>query len=75
VKELMRYVRNGKKRVPVEKKVVLMMAYARNGRLEEHDHAEALQIPVYLLAYDDPRVIAITMFSYGRRSGTREHPS
>jgi hypothetical protein len=62
--------------VPAGKDIVLvMMAYDRNGKWENIDTLRDLQFPVYMLAYNDPRVISINMFSYSRKGGTRFHPS
>ncbi|HZM83719.1 MAG TPA: hypothetical protein VFC19_49000 [Candidatus Limnocylindrales bacterium] len=66
-------VTEAKSRVPQGKQIGLVMqAYARNGRWLNVDTLRDLQVPTYLLAHNDPRVVAITMFSYGRGSGTRE---
>jgi hypothetical protein len=63
-----------RQRVPPDKKIVLVMqAYARNGAWTNLDTLRDLQTATYQQAFDDPRVVAITMFSYGRPSGTREH--
>jgi hypothetical protein len=69
------YLTQAKARVPSDKKIVLvMMAYDRNSGWKNIATLTDLQIPTYLFAYNDPRVIAITMFSYGRCGGTRAHP-
>jgi len=63
-----------KNRVPADKQIGLVMqAYARNGGWTNIDTLRDLQAPTYLLAHDDPRVVMISMFSYGRPSGTRQH--
>jgi hypothetical protein len=75
VDALTAYVRRAKNRVPGDKKIVLiMMAYDRNGAWRNLETLIDLQVPAYLLAHDDPRVIAITMFSYGPPGGTHDHP-
>ena len=72
---LVQTVTAAKNRVPADKQIGLVMqAYARNGGWTNVDTLRDLQVPTYLLAYDDPRVVMVTMFSYGRPSGTREHP-
>ncbi len=69
------HIRNFKSQVPAKKKMVLvMMAYDRNGGWTNISTLEDLQEPVYLQAYNDPRVIAITMFAYSRAGGARHHP-
>lgn len=55
--------------------VIVMQAYTRNGAWTNIQTLKDLQEPSYLAAKDDPRVLALTMFSYGRPSGTRENPS
>jgi hypothetical protein len=63
-----------RQRVPTDKKIILVMqAYARNNAWTDMDTLRDLQTATYQQAFDDPRVVAITMFSYGRPSGTREH--
>jgi hypothetical protein len=64
-----------KTRVPADKKLVfVMMAYARNGLWTNMNTLKDLQMPTYNKAYNDQRVLGVTMFSYGRSSGTQEHP-
>jgi hypothetical protein len=48
------------------------MAYDRNGAWTDLETLRDLQTPAYLLAYNDPRVIAINMFSYTRAGGSRD---
>jgi hypothetical protein len=61
--------------VPADKCIVfVMMAYARNGLWTDISTLADLQEPTYLAGKDDPRVKFINMFSYGRASGTAEHP-
>jgi hypothetical protein len=61
--------------VPAGKNIVLVpMAYDRNGQWTNIDTLRDLQVPTYLLAYNDPRVIALNMFSYTRQGGSRDHP-
>jgi hypothetical protein len=59
-----------------------MMAYDRNGQWRNLDTLRDLQVPTYLAAYGDPRVVSINMFAYGRElpiaacvhGGTHCHP-
>lgn len=68
------FLSRAKQRVPASKDIVIvMMAYARNGSWTNLTTLKDLQAPAYYAAYNDRRVKAITMFSYGRPSGTREH--
>lgn len=70
-----RQVNTAKARVPAGKEIVLVMqAYDRNFNWTNIPTLVDLQIPTYLLAYNDPRVIAIFMFSYARPGGSRDHP-
>ncbi len=74
VSALSAFLSQAKQRVPSSKDIVIvMMAYARNGAWTNLATLKDLQTPAYYAAYNDPRVKAITMFSYGRPSGTREH--
>lgn len=74
IDNLNEYVTKAKSRVPTSKDIVLVMqAYARNGAWTNIATLTDLQIPTYLLAYSDPRVVAINMFAYARPSGTRQH--
>jgi len=70
------YLNAAKARVPSSKNIVLvMMAYDRNGNWTNMQTLVELQYDTYTLAAaSDPRVIAITMFSYGRQGGTHDHP-
>jgi hypothetical protein len=75
VEVLNKYLTSTKAQVPPGKQIVLvMMAYDRNGNWTNIDTLRDLQIPVYMQAFNDPRVIAITMFSYSRAGGSRDHP-
>ncbi|MCC6278653.1 MAG: hypothetical protein IT289_12125 [Oligoflexia bacterium] len=75
VNKLKKFLDQAKARVPRDKKIVLvMMAYARNGAWTNMNTLKELQLPTYQKAFEDDRVLAVTMFSYGRGSGTREHP-
>jgi hypothetical protein len=71
------YLTNAKAQVPAGKQIVLViMAYDRNGSWSSWSNIDTLrdlQIPVYLQAYNDPRVVAITMFAYTRPGGSRDH--
>ncbi|MBN2533958.1 MAG: Vps62-related protein, partial [Spirochaetales bacterium] len=61
--------------VPAGKSMVLItMAYARNGAWIDMDTLRDLQVPTYLIAHDNPRVLSIHMFAYTRATGTRDHP-
>lgn len=69
------YVEQAKARVPADKDlVIIMQAYDRNGGWTDIDTLTALQPVAYELAYADPRVLALTMFSYGRPGGSLDHP-
>ena len=73
--DLNRFLEQAKRRIPSDKQIVfIMMAYDRNGRWTNPDTLAALQLPVFVHAYDDPRVTAILMFSYGPPGGTRFYP-
>lgn len=75
VDKLNGFLNKAKNRVPADKNLVLIMqAYSRNYAWKNIDTLKMLQDPVYQAAKDDPRVLAITMFAYGRPSGTREYP-
>ena len=75
-----------KRRVPEGKRIVLIgMGYDRNGAWTTAPGGPGaapvnvaalrdLQIPTYLGGHDDPRVIALVFFSYGRPGGTRTYP-
>jgi hypothetical protein len=57
------------------KQVVLtMQAYDVNGSWTNTSTLEVLQDPVYMNAYADPVVMAITMFAYSRTGGTVDYP-
>jgi len=61
--------------VPAGKSIVLVpMAYDRNGAWPNLTTLRDLQIPMYLLAYSDPRVVALNLFSYTRAGGSFDHP-
>lgn len=51
----------------------VVMAYARNNGWTNIPTLVDLQSPPYLRGFDDPRVDGLTMFSYGRESGTHQH--
>tara|TARA_Y100000310_G_scaffold345721_1_gene468804 strand:- start:2092 stop:3897 length:1806 start_codon:yes stop_codon:yes gene_type:complete len=74
VNNLNNYLDRAKARVPSDKEIILIMqSYDRNGLWPNINTLVDLQEPVYLKAYNDPRVVAITMFSYARSGGTRLH--
>jgi hypothetical protein len=54
--------------------IVIMMAYDRNGQWTNIETLKMLQAPAYLKSYSDPRVSAITMFSYARPGGAKFYP-
>jgi hypothetical protein len=64
--------------VPVDKQIMLVqMSYNRNGAWTNIDHVRDLQIPTYLLAYNNSRVVAIRMYVYSKpagNQGARENP-
>lgn len=74
VDEMDRVTYNLKHSVPGDKDLVLvMMAYDRNGHWKDIDSLAAMQASAYESAYDDPRVVGITMFAYGRPGGARDY--
>jgi hypothetical protein len=57
-----------------KKAILVMQAYDR-GSWTNIETLRALQEPVYLSAHNDPVVVAVTMFAYGRGGqGTSAHP-
>lgn len=59
--------------IAASKKVyVTLQAYARNGAFTDIPALVQLQLDVFDAIKDNPRVIGMMMFSYGRSSGTRE---
>lgn len=69
------FLDQAKARIPSAKGIVMVMqAYDRNFNWKDMRTLAAIQDPAYLKAYDDPRVLALTMFSYARPGGTRDHP-
>ncbi len=54
--------------------IMVMQAYDRNGYWMNMESLKKLQEPAYLHAYNDPRVLAITMFAYARPGGAKDHP-
>jgi phosphatidylserine/phosphatidylglycerophosphate/cardiolipin synthase-like enzyme len=75
VAALNQFLDQAKSRVPADKNLVLvMMAYDRNGGWTNMQTLRDLQVVPYMHAFNDPRVLAITMFSYARPGGTRDHP-
>ncbi len=74
VEDLKGHVRKMAARVP-GKVLLIGQGYARNGAWTNEDTLVALQRPVFdLLVELTPRAMGILWFSYGRPSGTREHP-
>ena len=74
VNQLNSLITQAKSTIPSNKNIVLiMMAYDRNGQWTNMQTLKGLQQPVYMQAYNDPRVIAIAMFSYARTGGARDH--
>ena len=80
IDELNARVRERMAEVPDDKQIMLvMMAYDRNCGAAPTcwaniDTLRDLQVPTYLIAHDDPRVISLTMFAYARQGGSRDHP-
>lgn len=69
------FLTQAKGRVPSNKDIsIIIQAYARNGAWTDMATLTALQTVAWSHAFSDPRVVRIEMFSYGRASGTREHP-
>jgi hypothetical protein len=74
VDNLNNFINRAKARIPADKNIVMIMqAYSRNYAWTNIDTLKELQLPTYLQSYNDPRVIAINMFAYGRPSGSREY--
>lgn len=74
INDLNNYLNQVIARVPQDREIVLIMqAYDRNGQWTNINTLADLQEPVYIKAFNEPRVIAITMFSYGRGGGARGH--
>ena len=75
VATLTAFVQAAKARVPADKNLVLVMqAYDRNGLWTDMATLARLQAAAYDLARDDPRVLSLNMFAYGRPGGTHDHP-
>lgn len=75
-KNLETFLTAAKARVPADKKlVVVMQAYDRNGQWTNEATLAKLQTATYELVRDEPRLLALTMFAYGRPGGTHDHPS
>ena len=75
VQALQDYVNQAKARVPAEKNLVIVMqAYDRNGAWTNMETLVPLQTAAYDLARDDPRVLSLNMFAYGRPGGSHDHP-
>ena len=80
IDELNTVLSNAMNKVPSNKNILLvMMAYTRNGDWTNLDTLRDLQVPTYLKACEDQRVISIRMFAYhrpaaGANAGTRENP-
>ncbi len=75
VENLNNLLTQAKARIPSSKNIIMIMqAYDRNRGWTNINTLKELQVPVYMQSYDDPRVIAITMFAYGRAGGTRDYP-
>jgi hypothetical protein len=56
-------------RVPADKNIVLiMMAYTWNSSWTDIDALRDMQIPTYLIARNDSRVVGINMFAYKRKN-------
>lgn len=71
---LAQHVNTSIAQVPAGKNIVLIpMAYDRNGAWTNIDTLRDLQVPEYLLVAQNPRVIALNMFSYTRAGGSRDH--
>ncbi len=76
------YLKKEMAAVPAGKSVILiMMGYNRNGSIPNDESVLAVQEPVYLAAFQDPRVKSLFIFSYSRSmpsinsKGTREMPA
>jgi hypothetical protein len=75
ISEMNECVQAAMNKIPIEKQIVLvMMAYTRDGQWTNIDTLRDLQVPTYLLAYNNPRVIGLRMYTYYRFiPGTSEH--
>lgn len=60
--------------VPGKNIMFVMMAYDRNGQWPNIETLKKMQDPCYLASYNDTRVLGITLFSYSRPGGSRDHP-
>ncbi|QSQ24945.1 hypothetical protein JY651_08390 [Pyxidicoccus parkwayensis] len=69
-------VSQAKQRVPTSKQLVLVVqSDTRNGTWTNMDTLKDLQLtPYYHLGANDPRVVALTMYTYGRPQGARDTP-
>ncbi|MCY1021855.1 Ig-like domain-containing protein [Pyxidicoccus sp. MSG2] len=69
-------VTEAKQRVPTSKLIVLVVqSDTRNGTWTNLDNLRDLQLtPYYHLAANDPRVVALTLYTYGRPQGARDNP-
>jgi len=68
------FLKRAKARIPPDKNIVIVMqAYSRNFGWKDINTLKELQMPAYNHSYNDPRVIALMMFAYGRPSGTRDN--
>ncbi|NTX38258.1 Ig-like domain-containing protein [Myxococcus sp. CA033] len=69
-------VSQAKAHVPTSKQLVLVIqSDTRNGTWTNLDNLRDLQLtPYYHLAANDPRVVALTLYTYGRPQGARENP-
>lgn len=68
-------VRSARGRLHPDTKVVLIgQGYSRNGLWTDENTLVKLQNVPYKLALESDRTLALLYFSYGRKSGTFEHP-
>jgi hypothetical protein len=64
-----------KARVPLNKRIVVVgQAYTQNTRCTNIAVLSDMARATYLLAYNDPQVLALNLFAYQRADGTRFHP-
>lgn len=63
-----------KQRMAPKSLIMAMEAYTQGGAVTNLQALMDIQRTYYSLAANDSRVLALTMFSYARTSGTREHP-
>ncbi|MBI2674404.1 MAG: hypothetical protein HYX22_01565 [Candidatus Yanofskybacteria bacterium] len=74
VADLNAQIDNLKQKIGNKQMFIVIQAYDRNGDWKNITSLQNIQIPPYLAAYNDERVIGLLMFSYARPGGTRDNP-